>query len=227
MKVNEETADIPVKILVIADTHVKSIAELPATVSEKLNEADMIIHLGDFGDVELCHELRETGRFKAVYGNHDNKSVRKLLPEKDIIEVNGKKLALYHGRGCYPIFGMSSHLASHFKGTKVDAILFGHTHVAANEMVDGTLFFNPGTTAHKFPTLKPSYGILTIDGSIHAEIHYLDDSPEKVSFKTLLGYATRHFIYILPPRPMEVIRNTVTSFAVLGNIYILANFLTH
>jgi uncharacterized protein len=188
----------------------------------------MIVHLGDFGDGKLCNELRETGRFKAVYGNHDKANVRRILPDRDIIEINGKRLALFHGKGCLPPFGMCKRLASRFKGKRYDAILFGHTHVTANEVVNGTLFFNPGTTANKFPAQRASYGMITIDGSIHAEIHYLDEgAPEKVNIKTILGYATRHFVCVMPPRRMEVVQDFITSFALLGNIYILATFLTH
>lgn len=44
-----------------------------------------------------------------------------------------------------------------------DVIVFGHSHVPMNEIIDGILFFNPGQA-------RESFGILTIDGEVKGEI---------------------------------------------------------
>jgi putative phosphoesterase len=211
----------PVKIIVIADTHVKSARELPPSLSKAFEGADMIIHLGDFGGAGTFRDLAKTGRLTAVFGNHDGGSVRKALKEKDIIEVNGKRLALIHGGGCYSPFGIRSKLMKRFKGEEVDAVLFGHMHVADNEKIGGTLFFNPGSTANKFPSPRASYGVITIDDTIHSEICYMDNSPHPADLRFVRQYIANHLVELLPPRRKDVVRRALMSLAFAINFSLM------
>ncbi|MBQ9384212.1 MAG: metallophosphoesterase family protein, partial [Ruminiclostridium sp.] len=45
------------------------------------------------------------------------------------------------------------------------AALFGHTHVPVNEMSNGILLFNPGSTSLPRGGNKPTYGKITVDES--------------------------------------------------------------
>jgi predicted phosphodiesterase len=44
------------------------------------------------------------------------------------------------------------------------------THAPINELVDGVLFLNPGSTSGKFPALHKTYGILSVEKSMSGEI---------------------------------------------------------
>ncbi len=160
------------KVCVIADTHVHQISELPASLIQVLKDADLIIHLGDFVDSQLLDELASLSDFRAVAGNHDGKRIKGLLPRRDLIEINGKKLGLIHGSGCRRLRGMERGLCSRFRGEKPHAILYGHTHVIENQTMNGTLFFNPGSVLRRFPALEPSYGMLVVGETITAQIRY-------------------------------------------------------
>jgi putative phosphoesterase len=164
-----------VKIGVIADTHVKSIFDLPALLLRNLKNLDMVIHLGDCETVEFIKDIDCICDFAGVAGNHDRNEMKTLLPEKMIIEINGKRLGLVHGHGCFLPFGLHTGLKNRFSKDNVDAILFGHTHIIKQYRDGDTLFFNPGTTAGRFPALRPSYGIITVNDAIHSEICYLDN----------------------------------------------------
>lgn len=211
----------PVKIIVLGDTHVNRIKELPRPVIEAIRSADLIIHLGDFGSPEVYRYLAETGRLKAVFGNHDGTEVRQSLKEREIIEVRGKKLALLHGNGCYSPFGIRSRLLKHFKGEKVDAVLFGHMHVPDNKKIGGVLFFNPGSTANKFPSLRPSYGLLTIDDTIRSKICYVSYAPHPVDWNWVRRYVTNHLVQLLPPRRKFVLRRALISMAFAFNFSLM------
>jgi uncharacterized protein len=51
-----------------------------------------------------------------------------------------------------------------FDGDQINVIVYGHSHLAQNEVIDGVLFFNPGTATE-------SFGILTVDdGVVKGEI---------------------------------------------------------
>lgn len=52
----------------------------------------------------------------------------------------------------------------------VQVIIHGHSHRTKNERREGVLWFNPGSATGKFPALKKSYGVLTIDDEIRGKI---------------------------------------------------------
>ncbi len=163
-----------ITIGILADTHVNHFRQLPAFLVNQLRELDLIIHLGDCETFELLEELNSLGDIMGVAGNHDCSAIREVFPDRVILQVNGKRLGLVHGHGCYLPFGLKRGLSSRFPRDNVDAILYGHTHVANKHIYDGILYFNPGSTAARFPARRPSYGILTIDETITGEVFYLD-----------------------------------------------------
>jgi len=154
------------KIGVVSDTHVSRIDQLPTRLIDSLKEVDLIVHLGDYTGRELLDGLRRLGDFRGVFGNMDTSAVRAELPEKEVMDVNGKRLGLIHGWGAP--WGIHKKIKDRFKG--VDAVLYGHTHMAKNELVDGILFFNPGSATGRFPALRKTYGILVIEESLQGEI---------------------------------------------------------
>ena len=160
-----------VKIVVISDSHTDSIDNLPRQVLDEISGADMTIHAGDFTGKRLVDELRKIGLFRGVYGNIDGPDVRKELPAIDIVQIGDLKIGVNH-----PAEGGSPHtleqrLRPKFPG--VQAIIHGHSHRTKNDFRDGVLWFNPGSATGKFPATKKTYGILTVDEEIHAEIIWL------------------------------------------------------
>ncbi|HEY49141.1 MAG TPA: metallophosphoesterase family protein [Dehalococcoidia bacterium] len=154
------------KIGVVSDTHVSRVDQLPANLLEMLEEVDLVVHLGDYTGIELLDGLRSLGDFRGVFGNMDSSEVRAELPEKEVIELGGKRLGLIHGWGAPS--GIHGRIKDRFGS--VDAVLYGHTHMAENELVWGTLFFNPGSATGRFPAESKTFGILVIEESIQGEI---------------------------------------------------------
>ena len=157
-----------VKIGVFADTHIHSLKEIPQPFLESLKGLDLVIHLGDFVCPELVDYFKSFNNFYGIAGNHDPHTIKSMLPSQDVIEVNGKRLGLMHGYW-FPLFCQHRSLAR-FKKDKVDAILYGHTHVIRNEMVNNILFFNPGSASALWPAPWKTYGILRVGDQITGEI---------------------------------------------------------
>jgi predicted phosphodiesterase len=88
------------------------------------------------------------------------------------VEVNGKRLGLLHGYW-FPFFG-GMRSKARFKKERVDAILYGHTHVIRNEVADNMLWFNPGSAAALWPAPWITYGILNVGETITGEIISLE-----------------------------------------------------
>ena len=147
------------KIGVISDTHAQTIEDIPLAIMEALEDVDFIIHAGDITERAVLEGFREIGEVKAVYGNMDSGELKRMLPDKRIIDVEGRQVGLAHGSG--GPWGMEERVRLLFG--EVDVIIFGHSHLSFNEYIRGTLMFNPGRA-------RDSFGILTIEKEIKAEI---------------------------------------------------------
>ena len=158
------------KILILSDTHIRHFNQLPKEILEAIKQAEAVIHLGDYDTIEFVEELKSATNFYGVTGNHDNGKIKAVLPETDIVEISGKKIGLVHGHGCVLPLGLQYGLVQRFAGEKLDAILFGHTHISVCKEIDGTLFFNPGSVAGRFPAEQKSFGMLEVNHAIRSYI---------------------------------------------------------
>ncbi|HEY50860.1 MAG TPA: metallophosphoesterase [Dehalococcoidia bacterium] len=147
------------RIGVISDTHVQTIEDVPLSILKAMEDVDLIIHAGDITERAVLEGLREIGEVKAVHGNMDSGELKRMLPDRRTIDIGEKQIGLIHGSG--GPWGMAERVRPLFG--EVDVIIFGHSHLSFNEYIRGTLMFNPGRA-------RDSFGILTIDKEIKAEI---------------------------------------------------------
>ena len=170
--------NLPERILIIGDTHITNIRELSEVIIEAINQADWVIHTGDYARKELIDDLKESkgDKFQGVYGNADPLNVRETVPAKVIIKIQGKKIAITH-----PATGGSSSITkskviSEFLGEELDVIIYGHTHEAFIEKYKEILLINPGRGYIERYSSNPSgsFIILEIDKELTAEIKYFN-----------------------------------------------------
>ena len=150
------------RIGVVSDTHAISFTQLSDRILLALAEVDLIIHAGDFVAKDVLDGLKRLGEVKAVQGNMDSEELKQLLPEQEIMEIEGRRIGIIHGWGSP--YGIDERVGGMFDD--VDIIIYGHSHNAQNEVKKGILFFNPGTA-------KNSFGILTIGQEVDGEIIHL------------------------------------------------------
>jgi putative phosphoesterase len=147
------------KIGVISDTHVSSFDELNDKIITALAEVDLIVHAGDFVVKDVLDGLKQMGQVRAVRGNMDSDELKGILPEKELLEIGGRKIGIIHGWGSP--YGIDDRVGNVFSG--VDIIIYGHSHYPQNEIKNGVLFFNPGQA-------RSSFGILTIGTEVSGGI---------------------------------------------------------
>jgi putative phosphoesterase len=149
------------KIAVLADTHVHMLEHLPKKIIDAISTVDLIIHAGDFTDVQVLKELKRLRRVKAVQGNMDSMELKTVLPVKEIVELENKRIGITHGSGSP--WGIEDRVRKMFESDRIDIIVYGHSHQSQNKVIDDILLFNPGKATD-------SFGILTIDGEAKGEI---------------------------------------------------------
>jgi uncharacterized protein len=154
------------KIGVISDTHLRRVSkEFKGIFKTYLADKDLILHAGDIVSEEIIDFL-DKGALHAVHGNMDPFEVQRRLPAKTIVEIGPYRIGLIHGWG--PSAGLEDRIAAEFRG--VDAVVYGHSHHAANHMRNGVLYFNPGTATGYASSGIHSVGILELGDTITGQI---------------------------------------------------------
>ncbi|MFH1407186.1 MAG: metallophosphoesterase family protein [Candidatus Omnitrophota bacterium] len=157
------------KVGVISDTHIPFAAnDLPKSIYENFKGVELILHAGDLAEMSVLEKLKKICKTVAVRGNMDSHAVKKALAQKEIIKVRNFTLGLIHGEG--PPSGICDLVREAFRGEKVDAIVFGHSHSPLCETHNGILYFNPGSPTDKIFSSFNSYGILEINDKIEGRI---------------------------------------------------------
>jgi len=149
------------RIAVLADTHVNMLEDLSKKIIDALPTVDLIIHAGDFTDVQLLKELEGLRTVKAVQGNMDSRELKVMLPAKEIVEIENTRIGITHGSGGPG--GIEERVRKVFESDRIDIIVYGHSHQSQNKVIEDVLLFNPGKATD-------SFGILTIDGGVKGEI---------------------------------------------------------
>jgi putative phosphoesterase len=205
-----------IRIGVVADTHCPEfLDELPDALLEGLRGVDLILHAGDVGGPSTLERLREVAPVEAVRGDHDGRM--RELPLSRELACGGRRVVIEHGNRSrlieepvtllgtltlgtvWPPMGLAAHLRR--LHPSADVIVYGHSHRARAELIDGALVFNPGAVymvdgaearrrlsrapnwfewcwlqviQHRLDRTVPSYGLLEIDErGVRARVHPL------------------------------------------------------
>lgn len=147
------------RLIVISDTHSE---DLPSALIEDIRKSDLVIHAGDFCDVDVFHRLKALKEVRAVYGNMDGLDLRGVLPRKALFKCGEVNIGLFHGEGGPD--QLLEKVRAVFSKEKVGVVVFGHSHEALNRVIDGVLYFNPGSPTDTMRAPFRSYGVLDIRG---------------------------------------------------------------
>ena len=147
---------------VISDTH----GLLRSQAVEALAGSQLVIHAGDVGSPEILLSLSRVARVEAVRGNVDTEAWARSIPETATVEIQGRILYVLHD---VKQLDLDPHVAG------FAAVISGHSHVPANEVRDGVLYFNPGSAGPRRFRLPVSVGKLWISAAgIRGEIVLLN-----------------------------------------------------
>ena len=136
--------DRPVKLLLMADTHVPRRArDLPEQLWQAVDDADVVVHAGDWVCVELLDALvARSDRLIGVVGNNDGPELCARLPQVATVELIGIRLVVVHETG--PSRRREQRCAARFPDA--DVVVFGHSHIPWDTVAPtGLRLLNPGS----------------------------------------------------------------------------------
>lgn len=152
------------KIIVVSDTH-GSYRNFQKVMQLNRN-ADIVVHCGDSRDeVDQIKMEYPDKMYYTVKGNCDFGT---MLPLTEEFTVEGVRFLITHGHLFNVKYGLLDlRMAAKEKGAQV--VLFGHTHYATDEVVDGVRYFNPGSLGY-----GKSFGVIEVkDGQVLSNIAHL------------------------------------------------------
>lgn len=166
------------RILVMGDTHCQTWEEVHPRIREMVPDMDIVVHCGDLTKIAVAEGLRKAARRAVVvHGNSDPPDITVALPKQELLEVEGKRIAVIHPYWGGPPFDPAL-ILDNFEGP-IDIVLFGHTHDTLNEERDGVLYLNPGQSYRSFLT-DATVALLTIEGdNVTSDIHLIENWRDK------------------------------------------------
>lgn len=160
-------------VAVVSDTHLpRGSRAIPRACLERMRGADLIMHAGDFSAASVLEELRALGPpVAAVHGNVDSAELRRLLPERRVVDLGGVRIGVVHDAGAAA--GRLRRMRIAFPDC--EAVVFGHSHIPLHEELDGFQIFNPGSPTDRRRQPRHSMGLAQVaDGRVSFEHVWLD-----------------------------------------------------
>jgi putative phosphoesterase len=170
--------DDRIRIGVIADTHIPDrVGALHPDILPTFKErgVELIIHAGDISSPDVIRQLEQVALVQAVMGNRDWWRF-KNLPAVKVITIKEVRILITHGHGHffsyiwdkfpYWIWGYKfERFVKKFSklNQDFDIVIFGHSHRPENRVLDGRLYFNPGSAYDRLRNQSgPSIGVIEI-----------------------------------------------------------------
>lgn len=154
-------------MLLISDTHIPGRARvLPEAVVRAADEADLIVHAGDWVSEGVLDELRRHGEVLGVWGNNDGADLRARLPEIARREIEGVRFAVIHETGDAKTRERRMPVA--FPDT--DVLVFGHSHIPWDTSGEGLRLLNPGSPTDRRRQPHHTYMTLVVDDGALADV---------------------------------------------------------
>jgi putative phosphoesterase len=153
---------MPFTIGVIADSH----GLLRPEIEQFLETCDMIIHAGDIETEELYKKLNLIAPTHAVKGNVDWEPWAKKLPYNDLVEIAGKYFYITH---------ILDNIDLDPSSARIDAVIYGHTHMPEIFEKGSVLYMNPGSSGpRRYPKPVSAGKIIVDNNGLHPEIIYIE-----------------------------------------------------
>jgi uncharacterized protein len=139
------------RVGIIADTH----GLVHPRVADVFAGVEHILHAGDIGGAHVLRALERIAPVTSVGGNNDDGS-----DGYDVMRLTlgGVRVLLTHVLPRPRRLG--AHVVTSLQQQPADLVVFGHSHLPHNEVIDGLTYFNPASAGPRRFDYPTSVGIL-------------------------------------------------------------------
>lgn len=138
------------RIGIISDTH----GLLHPAVPRVFANVDAIVHAGDIGGEHILDALRELAPVTFVEGNNDDATGEEIVRAK----LGTLRVLVTH---ILPRpRNAATRVVASLRDEPADIVVFGHSHLPHNEIVDGIRYFNPASAGPRRFDYPMSVGLL-------------------------------------------------------------------
>jgi len=158
-------------VVLTSDTYIPRRApDLPAALWSAVDDADVVIHAGDWVSLSTVDLLAARARrLVAVYGNNDGPDIRARLPEVARVELAGVRVAVVHETG--DATGREARCERRFPDC--DLLVFGHSHIPWDSMSAGGLrLVNPGSPTDRRRQPYATFATVSLTGGRIADVRF-------------------------------------------------------
>jgi putative phosphoesterase len=151
------------RLLLVSDTHVPKRARvLPTALLQAADEADLIVHAGDWVTADVLDALERHGEVLGVWGNNDGPDLRSRLPEVARRTIESLRVAVVHETGSAQ--ARERRMDAAYPAT--DVLVFGHSHIPWDTVTPrGLRLLNPGSPTDRRRQPHHTYLTAVVDGS--------------------------------------------------------------
>jgi putative phosphoesterase len=148
------------RVALISDTH----GVLHPRILELFAGVDHIIHAGDVGGDDILRALRKIAPVTYVDGNNDDATGYDVVR----VTIGGIRFLVTHilPRPSKP----GRHVTQSLAREPADVVVFGHSHLPHDEVVDGIRYFNPASAGPRRFDYPTSVGMLDERGAVHVAL---------------------------------------------------------
>jgi putative phosphoesterase len=158
-----------VRLLLIADTHVpKRARDLPQRIWDEVDDADVVLHAGDWVELSLLDALETRARrLVGCWGNNDGDELRRRLPERADAALGGLRFTIVHETGGAQ--GREARMAAKYPDT--DVLVFGHSHIPWDTTANtGLRLLNPGSPTDRRREPFCTYMTVAVEAAVVSEV---------------------------------------------------------
>jgi putative phosphoesterase len=135
------------QLVILSDTHLKSCQPLPPTLEAAIDNADLVVHAGDFVSPEFYDSLLHRKPLLCALGNSDDRSLASRIPELGEREILGCRIGVMHGWGSPR--DLVQRIAQRINPERYHLFVYGHSHFPDITTHGNTLFVNPGSATER------------------------------------------------------------------------------
>lgn len=151
------------RVVILSDTHLRTSIELPQALETAINDADLVVHAGDFVSPEFYESLLQRKPLLCALGNSDDQRLSGRIPVLGERTILGTRIGVMHGWGSPR--ALVQRIAEKIDPSRYDLFVYGHSHLPDITGFGGTLFVNPGSATERRFAPHCTYATLQITTS--------------------------------------------------------------